>query len=244
MEKDDEVAGSGNHLSFGDYGYSPRLGKRWQIDPEVKVHESPYASFSNNPLWFIDPNGRDTLMVHRSGPIAEMSDGNSTFYDVTFSMVSNGVSTTLPGRMLMLANANSERHIPHTALPDDYYKLTAQNMPSHSAFDGQSIHVFKGVYIHPGNTYENFAGCLGVNEDMELTGWTGEPGTTIQGLGPDSWKAVGAIIEMRNDFDATLTGDKFLLQTNSTAPEIQKMDSKPVEMISPKQTEERTIKTN
>jgi len=25
---DNEIAGSGNHLSFGDYGYSPRLGRR------------------------------------------------------------------------------------------------------------------------------------------------------------------------------------------------------------------------
>lgn len=28
-EKDDEIKGSGNHLSFGDYGYDPRTGRRW-----------------------------------------------------------------------------------------------------------------------------------------------------------------------------------------------------------------------
>jgi hypothetical protein len=28
QEMDNEIVGSGNHLSFGDYGYSPRLGRR------------------------------------------------------------------------------------------------------------------------------------------------------------------------------------------------------------------------
>jgi len=32
-EKDDEVKGSGNHLSFGDMGYDPRIGRRWRPDP-------------------------------------------------------------------------------------------------------------------------------------------------------------------------------------------------------------------
>jgi len=58
-EKDDEVAGQGNHLSFGDYGYSPRIGRRWNIDPLIKEfpHISPYAVFANNPIYYVDPNG-------------------------------------------------------------------------------------------------------------------------------------------------------------------------------------------
>jgi len=30
------------------------------MDPVVKHHESPYAAFANNPIWFGDPNGADT----------------------------------------------------------------------------------------------------------------------------------------------------------------------------------------
>lgn len=41
--------------------YSPRIGRRWEIDPVVKYHESPYATFGNNPIWFADPNGADTI---------------------------------------------------------------------------------------------------------------------------------------------------------------------------------------
>lgn len=58
-EKDDEVAGSGNHISFGDYGYNPRTARRWSIDP--KYHQmpgtSPYSYALNNPTILKDPDG-------------------------------------------------------------------------------------------------------------------------------------------------------------------------------------------
>jgi hypothetical protein len=41
-ENDNEINGTGNHLSFGDYGYDPRLGRRWNIDPLA----SKYPGFS------------------------------------------------------------------------------------------------------------------------------------------------------------------------------------------------------
>ena len=60
FEKDDEIKGSGNHLSFGDYGYDPRIGRRWNVDPEISAMPSlsSYAVFKNNPIMFIDPSGR------------------------------------------------------------------------------------------------------------------------------------------------------------------------------------------
>jgi hypothetical protein len=63
-EKDDEVSGNGNHLSFGDYGYDPRLGRRWNVDPMLKDWESPFATFADNPIYYVDPNGLD--WVHRT----------------------------------------------------------------------------------------------------------------------------------------------------------------------------------
>jgi RHS repeat-associated protein len=67
MEKDDEIKGSGNQYIAMFWEYSPRLGKRWNIDPVVKHHESPYAAFANNPIWFIDPNGADTVEIFADG---------------------------------------------------------------------------------------------------------------------------------------------------------------------------------
>jgi len=58
-EKDDEIKGSGNHLSFGDMGYDPRLGRRWRPDPFQKLYApiSPYAYALNSPIMFTDSDG-------------------------------------------------------------------------------------------------------------------------------------------------------------------------------------------
>ncbi|MEM6342944.1 MAG: hypothetical protein AAF927_03655 [Bacteroidota bacterium] len=66
QERVDEIAGAGNHYTAEFWEYSPILGKRWNTDPVVKPHESPYAAFANNPIWFIDPNGADTLDINKN----------------------------------------------------------------------------------------------------------------------------------------------------------------------------------
>jgi RHS repeat-associated protein len=60
QEKVDEISGSGNHYTAEYWEYDSRLGRRWEKDPVVKHHESPYACYANNPIWFIDPMGADT----------------------------------------------------------------------------------------------------------------------------------------------------------------------------------------
>ncbi len=65
QEKVDEISGSGNHNTAEFWEMDTRLGKRWERDPVVKHHESPYAILGNNPIWFIDFNGADTSQVHQ-----------------------------------------------------------------------------------------------------------------------------------------------------------------------------------
>ncbi len=60
-EADDEVQGAKNSYTAEFWQYDPRLGRRWNIDPVIKPHESPYATFANSPIWFVDPFGNDTL---------------------------------------------------------------------------------------------------------------------------------------------------------------------------------------
>jgi len=66
QEKDDEIYGEGNSYSAEYWQYDGRLGRRWNVDPVVKVHESPYAAFANNSIWFIDPNGADTIYASKN----------------------------------------------------------------------------------------------------------------------------------------------------------------------------------
>jgi hypothetical protein len=39
------------------------------VDPIVKEHESPFAAFANNPIWFIDPLGADTSFADASAKV-------------------------------------------------------------------------------------------------------------------------------------------------------------------------------
>jgi RHS repeat-associated protein len=64
MEKDNETYGEGNAYDFGARIYDSRLGRWLSLDPlMVKYPElSPYHSFGNSPLVFIDPSGKENVV--------------------------------------------------------------------------------------------------------------------------------------------------------------------------------------
>jgi hypothetical protein len=62
QEKDFEIFKGAYTAEFWEY--DSRLGKRWNIDPVVKHHESPYVTFAGNPIWLIDPLGADSEEVN------------------------------------------------------------------------------------------------------------------------------------------------------------------------------------
>jgi len=66
FERDDEMKGAGNWYSFGDYGYDSRIVQRPSPDPMAAKfpYFSPYAAFGNNPMFFIDPDGRKIRPVN------------------------------------------------------------------------------------------------------------------------------------------------------------------------------------
>jgi RHS repeat-associated protein len=76
MEKDDEVSGEGNSYTAEFWQYSPVIARRWNRDPVLKKHESPYACFANNPIWFTDPNGADTLNFNDKGGMSAPKNKN------------------------------------------------------------------------------------------------------------------------------------------------------------------------
>ncbi len=65
-EKDDEIKGAGNHYGFEDYGYDPRISRRWRSDPAHALYPniSPYAYALNTPINAIDPDGKIVIFVN------------------------------------------------------------------------------------------------------------------------------------------------------------------------------------
>jgi HAMP domain-containing protein len=79
-EKDDEVSGTGNHLAFGDYGYDPRLGRRWRPDPKSTLlpHLTSYLYSLNSPLQVIDFDGEFPVLIN--GRVGNDSERASSTY--------------------------------------------------------------------------------------------------------------------------------------------------------------------
>ena len=92
-EKDDEVKGEDNHLSFGDYGYDSRLGRRWCPDPmkELYVNLSPFASFANNPIIFIDIDGRD-IVIALGGIAKDKTDISQVAQNIVNTIVKEAIA--------------------------------------------------------------------------------------------------------------------------------------------------------
>jgi Glycosyl hydrolase 108 len=74
QEKVDEISGAGNHNTALFWEYDTRLGRRWNVDPVVKPYESSYATFSDNPIYLIDPNGDNAGEYYKDG-VWVASDG-------------------------------------------------------------------------------------------------------------------------------------------------------------------------
>ncbi|MFN0187706.1 MAG: RHS repeat domain-containing protein [Bacteroidia bacterium] len=66
-ENDNEVKGSGNSLDFGARIYDSRLGRWLSLDPlQMKYPSlSPYNFVANNPINFIDPDGKRIYAINK-----------------------------------------------------------------------------------------------------------------------------------------------------------------------------------
>ena len=76
-EKDDELKGNGNSYDFGARMLDPRVGRWLSIDPlaEKFPDVSPYNAMGNNPINYVDPDGRilvSILLVSSIAPDQEI----------------------------------------------------------------------------------------------------------------------------------------------------------------------------
>jgi RHS repeat-associated protein len=62
--KDDEIAGNGNYYDYDARMYDPRLGRTPSTDPLANKYPfaSPYVFCLNNPILFVDKDGREVFI--------------------------------------------------------------------------------------------------------------------------------------------------------------------------------------
>ena len=67
-EKVDEIEGSGDIYDYGARMYDPRLGRWLACDPSSDKYpsHSPYTFVLNNPIFLVDPNGKDVKPTSRA----------------------------------------------------------------------------------------------------------------------------------------------------------------------------------
>jgi len=66
--KDDDISGEGNTYDYGSRIYNPRIVTWFSVDPLQKKYpsESPYLFNGANPIYFVDPDGRDRISYIRT----------------------------------------------------------------------------------------------------------------------------------------------------------------------------------
>ena len=77
QEVDNEVFGEIANYTAEFWQYDSRLGRRWNIDWIYKPFASNYAVFANNPVWFADPSGLDTISMNKHGDITDRVETSS-----------------------------------------------------------------------------------------------------------------------------------------------------------------------
>ena len=97
QEKDDEVFNvTGSSYTANSWQYDSRLGRRWNLDPVDKPWESSYATFNNNPIRFVDIDGRnadDPPWVYGQLYSESLKEGHITSGDIKKNLI--GVAAIL-----------------------------------------------------------------------------------------------------------------------------------------------------
>jgi RHS repeat-associated protein len=178
QEKDDEVSGSGNSYTAEFWQYDSRLGRRWNVDPVVKEHESPYAAFANSPMWIIDPTGADSTYVEQ---------GENGTYNVVGGSVDDD-----HGIYLLDEDGKAGELIGYSATPESYYDSETKDFMgvidpadnSHQKFvasymgNGKSMGLFAYMYLATGGSPLDFKVTNGTDEakyDKKLDYYRGGP---------------------------------------------------------------------
>jgi hypothetical protein len=169
----------------------------------------------------------DTLVMHR-GPLREdLSDSKTNVWQVTFSIIKDGVESTIDlgddVEMFMFGDKASDEK-GDNKLSKDEYKLTFAGMPSHPEWENTINVAAFGVFVHPAKDYSWLGGCKGVCTEFSqerkeyLIDYEDNPDEIFTPSSAENTKeSLATIRALYDSYEPNLSGDKFLLRTNSVA---------------------------
>lgn len=123
-ENDNEISGDGNKLDFGARIYDSRLGRWLSVDPLQSKYPdmSPYIAFNNNPIFWVDPDGRD---IYPNGI------KNTAYWDTYQSLLTNPTAKSLLQKFENNKNFNltlREGTFPVTSVTDAHHGVSSRQV--------------------------------------------------------------------------------------------------------------------
>ena len=162
-EKDDEIKGTGNSYDFGNRLYDPRTGRWFKSDLKAGKYPffSPYIFVANNPLYFIDPDGKDLYAATKKDQRMALSALKSAFgSDHGFKFDKNGKLYVDKDVYYSLDNDNKK------VLYEDFVKEIVDN----TSLELHTFYTDNAIDENNQPTRLNKNGNLG-GSDMEIS-WT------------------------------------------------------------------------
>ncbi len=131
FEVDSELKGNGNHISFNGYGYDPRISRRFGLDPIDQIDISNYVAFADNPILFVDPDGKVVRAV--SGSETQMEDAIKSSF-VRYPQVQKLFQVNQNGQMNPINDKDFKTALKGLEQEDVYYLANAYRIAINDRF--------------------------------------------------------------------------------------------------------------
>ena len=230
------------NLNWYDYGarmYDPSIGRWNGVDAlaDSSVNFSPYNYTVNSPLLVLDPDGRDTLIMHLNLN-TRLSNDYFNVFNVSFSLVIDNEEFIIElgpeWDIYSFSNKESDTKGENALNRDKFYGLRFQMMETHRQRAEQSpsyLDMYKneimitgidrngkprrigrrGAFFHYGFHFRHFDGCKGLCTEIVFK----EDGEIITYDGSVK-TALNKVKDVYDQVADQLTGQKFLLEPNSS----------------------------
>ena len=194
-----------NIYDFHARGYDPAIGRTLQMDPHAEnyLRMSPYSWVANNPLRFIDPDGRDIIGTDGKKVTYQMVNGNTVWsknasHDV--QKVGNALLRTESGSAQLNKAMNSSVKISITVID--------QTVKTDRGFLGGTTKYGEVTKSRSSGEYKAGAAEISIFEgsiDKLLSGESGENELSEAGIGKEATIGVTAGHEIEHATNAENT---------------------------------------